>query len=159
MKKDKFLEKVHISKVDLIETPLLSKPHEGDVILCLERSKQESNSIECFIHGDETKNFKKGQDMLVQLVLVNWAWMNKKLEKEVKGFEYFKQSPKAVNSYIITGEILQILQSSYEDSFSAFVDCGFYVKLRILKNQNFKVGDFIWAKGRLDANLPENNEK
>ncbi len=57
----------------------------------------------------------------------------------------------AVNAYILTGEILDIFESKYEDSYNAIIDCDIYVKLRILKDQNFKIGDYIQAEGRLDA--------
>ena len=147
----KFLEKVLVRRVDLCETPLLSTPSEGDVILSVEGLPVEKRSIECFIYGDDVLKFEHGETTCVELHLLNWAWKNKIPDKKEKEIEYIKKTPVAVNAYILTGEILDIFESKYEDSYNAIIDCDIYVKLRILKDQNFKIGDYIQAEGRLDA--------
>lgn len=146
----KFLEKVLVRRVDLCETPLLSTPSEGSIILSVERLPVEKRPIECFIYDDVLK-FKHGETTRVELHLLNWAWKNKRPDKKEKEIEYIKKTPVAVNTYILTGEILDIFESKYEDSYNTIIDCDIYVKLRILKDQNFKIGDYIQAEGRLDA--------
>lgn len=147
----KFLEKVLVRRVDLCETPLLSTPSEGCVILSVEGLPVEKRAIECFIYGDGVLKFKRGETTCVELHLLNWARKNKIPDKKEKEIKYIKKTPVAVNAYILTGEILDIFKSKYEDSCNATIDCGIYIKLRILKDQNFKIGDYIQAEGRLDA--------
>jgi len=147
----KFLENVLVRWVDLCETPLLSTPSEGSVILFVEGLPVEKRAIECFIYDDDVLKFKHGETIRVELHLLNWAWKNKRPNKKEKEIKYIKKTPVAVNTYILTGEILDIFESKYEDSYNAIIDCDIYVKLRILKDQNFKIGDYIQAEGRLDA--------
>jgi hypothetical protein len=160
MEKEKnFSEKVLVHRIDLGETPLLSKPREGDVILFVEKLPEGNRSVECFIHGDETSKFKRGETYRVEFVLVNWAWKNKNPEKKKKEIKYIKKTPRAVNAYVLTGEILGISESKYEDSFNAVIDCGIFAELRILKDQDFKVGDYIIAEGRLDTHLVDEEQE
>ena len=147
----KFLEKVLVRRVDLCETPLLSTPSEGSVILSVEGLPVEKRFIECFICDDDVLKFKQGETTRVELHLLNWSWKNKRQDKKEKEIKYIKKTPVAVNAYILTGEILDIFESKYEDSHNAIIDCDIYIRLRILKDQNFKIGDYIQAEGRLDA--------
>ena len=161
MKKEKnFSERVLIHYIHLHETPLLSKPNEADIILIVEKLPTENHSFECFVHGEEIAKFKKGETAFVLLVLVNWAWMNKKSENNETEIKYIKRTPTAVNSYVLRGKILEIFDDSkYDDSYNAVIDCGIFVKLRLLKDQNFKIGDYLCAEGRLDASIVRGDEK
>jgi len=142
----KYLEKALIKRVILAETPLLSRPCEGIASLMIKRNNLREYELECFIYGDETKKFKKGETILVRLVLTNWAWKNEKLEREEQSIRLIPKK-----GIVVKGKIVDTLESKYEDSYDAIIDCGIYVKARVLKSQNFRLGDYIQAEGRLDA--------
>lgn len=145
----KFLENVTVVRVEI--NPFVSG--EGSVLLrVVNEIISSSLFLDCFIgYWVEGNNYKLGETTCVELHLLNWAWKNKIPDKKEKEIKYIKKTPVAVNAYILTGEILDIFESKYEDSYNAIIDCDIYVKLRILKDQNFKIGDYIQAEGRLDA--------
>jgi hypothetical protein len=154
--KEKYLEKALIKEVRIVETPLLSKPHEGTVSLLI--IKKDANAIrefsfECFIYGDDALKFNKDETVSIELILTNWAWKNKKIEENEQKIELSK------GTSVLEGKIVDIGKSKYEDSLTAVVDCGVYIKTRLLKNQNLKISDYIRAEGRLDAHIVDEKQE
>lgn len=145
----KFLEKATVVRVEL--NPYISG--EGSVLLRVENKDiSPPLFLDCFIaHWAGSKSFKLDETAFVELRLKNAAWKNKRPEKNEKQIKYIKITPVAVNRYALTGGILDFFESEFEDSYDAVIDCGIYAKIRILKEQNFKIGDYIQSEGRLDA--------
>ncbi|MCX5844013.1 MAG: hypothetical protein NT022_09730 [Deltaproteobacteria bacterium] len=154
---ENFLEKGLIKEVISVESPEMSKPLEGNVILIIKKINDEGKkeyTINCFVpFVGEISQFKKGENRVIKLVLTNWARKNIHIEGKEKTLNLD-------GSTTITGEVIKILDDSkYADSFNAIIDCGIYIKVRFFKSQNFKIGDYIKATGRLDAYLADNGKK
>ncbi len=151
--KTEYHEKAYAVEINLWESAILKTPSEGNVSLMVsDRNKNREVTLECFVYEalDEWSKIKKGNSVLVQLILLNWQYNTTKprLSREksirhLKGYEYQ-----------LTGEVLELsAHPSYKDSFVVMLDCGVYVKTRAGKNAGLKVGDYMSAEGRLDAHI------
>mgnify|MGYP001615656593 FL=1 len=98
--KPKYYETGRVEDLHLMRSPETVSPIEGTVSLALkERAKGTGLSLECFLgrHAELMKwwEVKKGESVLVRLVLLNWQYNNtrpallkKKIIKHLDKYEY-----------------------------------------------------------------------
>lgn len=147
----KYLESGKIEELQLNRGQTLS-PFDGHVKLSLtNRVNDKPVSLDCFIYDgfEKWEASKKGDAVLVRLVLLNWEYRRSKSNLKTKSLRYLGHS-----EYNAEGEILELKpHPSYEDSFEVTLDCGMYLITRISKSSGLMVGNYVNVEGRLDAHI------
>ncbi len=133
---------------------------EGSAILsAYDRIKQNDVTLDCFLGSGlpiielEKSGLRSGDlvNTVLSVVIFNYKFGRAVRSKSIR---QIKRSPTAVNTSIITGEIVEAVASrETPDLYSVVIDCGVYVTGKVKSSELLKAGYYINLEGRLDAKI------
>ena len=138
---------------DVTGNVLSLKGDEGDGDIVVTINKKE---LECFIPDWRADGWYENQEkyrhekLVLKLSLMNITIS--KTEKEEKYLLLKRPVVGAVNRYEIYGRIVETTpHKEMKDYIVLTIDCSIYLTTTVPKRNNYVVGDYVFASGRLDA--------
>lgn len=139
----------YLNKVKVVSVYYNAEACESDVFI-----EVGGYNLKCFRGSSSKEDFKKGEICIVQLTLMTTD--RKKLtdkEKDIKTEELKGTYGGTYTHCNLKGQIVVIyeINGCHGGYDCAVVDCGgIFVGVEVAPKDNFKIGDYIEAEGRLD---------